>query len=106
MLALALAWLPPWQGGRFFSFFLQSYYITPQPLQAESEMFDHSCGVIERRLEAFVEKELKTDRFLVCVLCGPCWEGQIESVALSARPSRSSAAAYFLANTLAPLLMF
>jgi hypothetical protein len=32
--------------------------------KAESEMFDHSCIIIEKRLERYVATELKTDMFL------------------------------------------
>ena len=32
--------------------------------KAENEMFEHSCAVIEAKLEHFVENELKPDRFL------------------------------------------
>ena len=43
---------------------LRRYLGLDRVSKAESEMFDHSCVVIERRLEEFVESELKTDLFL------------------------------------------
>lgn len=41
--------------------------------KAESEMFDHSCIIIEKRLEKYVENELKTDVFLCDADFGIVW---------------------------------
>lgn len=41
--------------------------------KAESEMFDHSCVIIEKRMEKYVESELKTDMFLCNADFGIVW---------------------------------